>query len=203
MAEQYSIPDVDLSAEALLAAATDDTGFSDFGDESFRQPFEVLVKALNEEAELNAVGRFMQYERILNSLKNRLRMEEYLKRNPEILEEEIGAPIVVVGLMRTGTTMLQRILASDPRHYAAMWWETRFPAPSPEIDWNEEDPRIAPAEAEVAGILAADPKQAAIHPWDAQAPDEEIMLLEHTFFSHVSEAYTNLPTYRSWINEQD
>ena len=57
--------------------------------------------------------------------------------------------------------------------------------------------------AAVAGILAADPEQASIHPWDAQAPDEEIMLLEHSFHSHVPEAFTNLPSYRAWIDTQD
>ncbi len=55
----------------------------------------------------------------------------------------------------------------------------------------------------IAAILEADPRQASIHPWDAQAPDEEIMLLEHTFMSHVPEAFVNIPSYRAWLNEQD
>jgi hypothetical protein len=105
--------------------------------------------------------------------------------------------------MRTGTTMLHRILASDPRHHAAMWWETRFPAPPLDIRWDQPDSRIPAAEAEVAAILAADPRQASIHPWDALAPDEEIMLLEHSFLSHVPEAFANVPSYRAWITDQD
>jgi hypothetical protein len=187
----------------LLPEAQRATGLSDFSEDGFREPLGVLLRSLREEAPLNEIGRATMRGRVLESLETRLKTQDWITRYPEILEEQIGEPIVIVGLMRTGTTMLQRILASDPRHYAAMWWETRFPAPFPDTDWSVEDPRIGPAKAEVAGILAADPKQAAIHPWDAMAPDEEIMLLEHTFFSHVPEAYTNLPTYRSWINEQD
>jgi len=187
----------------LLADARANTGLSDFGDDPFREPLGVLLRSLREEAPLNALGREMFRRRIGESLETRLKIQDWISRFPEILDEEIEAPIVVVGLMRTGTTMLHRILASDPRNHAAMWWETRFPAPDRDTNWREPDPRIAPAQAEVAAILAADPRQASIHPWDALAPDEEIMLLEHSFLSHVPEAFANLPSYRSWLDEQD
>jgi hypothetical protein len=187
----------------LMAEAQSSTGLRDFGEDPFREPLAVLLRSLREEAPLNALGRITLRGRILESLETRLKTQQWLTRHPEILEEEIDAPLVVVGLMRTGTTMLHRLLASDPRHHAAMWWETRFPAPDSDTKWNQPDPRIPPAQAEVAAILAADPRQASIHPWDALAPDEEIMLLEHSFLSHVPEAFANIPTYRNWINEQD
>jgi hypothetical protein len=188
----------DLLAEAQRAA-----GSADFGDEAFREPLKVLLASLREEAPLSAVGIAMLRARILESLTTRLRSEDWIRRHPEIEREEIGAPIVVVGQTRTGTTLLHRLLASDPRHHGPLWWEVRFPAPLPGTRWDAPDPRIAIAEAEVAGILAADPEQASIHPWDAQAPDEEIMLLEHAFLSHVPESFTNLPSYRAWIDAQD
>ncbi len=187
----------------LLEEAERATKLRDFGDAAFRAPLRVLLEALREEAPLNATGIALMRGRVLESLMTRLRTEDWIRRNPEIEREEIAAPIVVVGQTRTGTTMLHRLLASDPRHHGALWWEVRFPAPLPDTRWDAPDPRIAIAEAEVAGILAADPEQASIHPWDAQAPDEEIMLLEHTFLSHVPESFTNLPTYRAWIETQD
>jgi hypothetical protein len=187
----------------ILSEAQARTGLRDFGEDSFREPLSVLMKSLREEAPLNEIGCATLRERIVESLEMRLKTQDWIQRVPEILEEEIEAPIVVVGLMRTGTTMLHRLLASDPRHHAAMWWETRFPAPPANLDWDEPDPRIAPAEAEVAAILAADPRQASIHPWDALAPDEEVLLLEHSFLSHVPEAFANIPSYRRWIDEQD
>jgi len=187
----------------LLADAKSKSGLDDFGDEGFREPLGVLLGSLRDEAPLNELGRATFRARILESLETRLKTQYWLRRHPEILDEEIEAPIVVIGLMRTGTTMLQRLLASDPRHHAAMWWETRYPAPPIDIDWKATDPRIAPAEAEVAAILEADPRQASIHPWDALAPDEEVLLLEHSFLSHVPEAFANIPTYRAWIDRQD
>jgi len=189
--------------EGLLADAQQATGLSDFGSDPFREPLGVLLRSLREEASVNELGRTILRARVLESLETRLKTQGWISRHPEILEEEIGAPIVVIGLMRTGTTMLHRIIARDPRNHAADWWETRFPAPDADIDWSQPDPRIPVAEAEVAAILEADPRQASIHPWNAQAPDEEIMLLEHSFLSHVPEAFVNIPTYRAWINEQD
>ena len=188
---------------SLIADAMSNTGLDDFGDDEFREPFAVLTRSLREEAPLNDLGRHVLRARVVESLETRLKTRYWLKRHPEILEEEIEDPLVIVGLMRTGTTMLHRILASDPRNHAALWWETRFPAPDPGIDWSAPDPRIPPAQAEIAAILEADPRQASIHPWDALAPDEEIMLLEHSFLSHVPEAFVNIPTYRAWITEQD
>jgi len=188
---------------ALLAEARASTGLRELGDESFRVPLRALLASLREEAPLNAAGITMLRGRILESLMTRLRTEDWIRQHPEIEREEIAAPIVVVGQTRTGTTMLQRLLASDPRHHGPLWWEVRFPAPLPGTRWDTPDPRIPIAEAEVAGVLAADPEQASIHPWDAQAPDEEIMLLEHSFLSHVPEAFTNVPSYRTWIDAQD
>lgn len=188
---------------SLLAEAQAKTGFKNFGEDAFLEPLGVLLKSLSEEADLNDLGRTIMRSRVLESLETRLKTEDWITRHPEILEEVIGPPIVVVGLMRTGTTMLQRILSSDPRHYGPMWWEVRFPAPDPGTDFSQLDPRVPRAEAEVAAILEADPGQAAIHPWDAQAPDEEIMLLEHSFLSHVPESFAEMPTYFNWINEQD
>ncbi|MAG30966.1 MAG: sulfotransferase [Deltaproteobacteria bacterium] len=187
----------------LLAEAQSNAGLVDFGPDPFREALGVLLCSLREEAALNDLGRAVLRERVLESLETRLKTQGAITRHPEILEEEIRAPIVVIGLMRTGTTMLHRIIACDPRNHAADWWETRFPAPDPNIDWSQPDPRIAVAEAEVAAILEADPRQASIHPWNAQAPDEEIMLLEHSFLSHVPEAFANIPTYSTWIDAQD
>jgi len=84
-----------------------------------------------------------------------------------------------------------------------MWWEVRYPTPFSGANLSEPDPRIPAAEEEVRMILEASPEQASIHPWNALAPDEEILLLEHSFLSHVPEAFCNLPTYRSWLNDQD
>ena len=204
MTESQQIPEVNLDAAELLATAREDTGLDDFGCDSFRPAFETLLLALNTEAELNTTGRFMQHQRILNSLKNRLRMEAWIDQHPDILQEELLPPVVIVGLTRTGTTMLHRILASDSRFYAPLWYEVRNPAPY--MDWRAHaatDQRILEAEAEVAALLASNPEIAAIHPLDPTGADEEILLLEHSFYSYVPNSFAHVPTYGDFVAGAD
>jgi hypothetical protein len=202
MTEQ-AIPEVELSVDALLAAASEATGLSDFGDDSFREPMAVLVKALNEEANLNAAGRYGQYERILNILINRLRVEAWIAKHPEILDEKVLAPVVIIGLQRTGSTYTHRSLASDQRFFAPLWYEVRNPAPALDWDFKSKDARITSAEAEVAAMLEANPELAAIHPMDPVAADEDIMLLEHSFYSTIPDAFCNVPSYGQWNDSHD
>ncbi len=203
MSSDQAIPEVNLACQPLLDAAAQETGLSDFGCETFRPAFECLVRALNEEADLNPTGRFVQHQRILNSLKNRLRMQAWLDYHPEILEEELLPPVVIVGLTRTGTTMLHRILAADSRFHAPLWYEVRNPAPYREWRAHKPDQRVAEAEAEVAALLQANPEIASIHPMDPVGADEEILLLEHSFYSYVPNSFAHVPSYGEFVAAAD
>jgi len=192
-----------LDPELLLEQARKETGFSDFGDSSFELPMRRLLQALDQESRLNEAGRTIQADRVRNILMNRLRAEDWFRRHPEILEEEIKAPLAIVGLPRTGTTMMHRTIASDHRMYAPIWYEVRYPVPMPDTDFSAVDPRIAIAEAEVRAMLEASPELAAIHPMDARGPDEDIMLLEQSFFSTVPESFAHIPEFGLWLEQQD
>lgn len=188
---------------ALLSEAQQQTGLDDFGDESFREPMERLCTALAGEAGLNEVGTATQRQRVLDILVTRLRVEDWFARRPEIADEAIGAPLVICGLPRTGTTMLHRVIAEDPEFDAALWYEVRYPAPFEGWKPDHTDTRIAAAEEEVRMTLELAPEIMAVHPFDATSPDEEIMLLEQSFFSRTPESYCHLPEFSAWLDEQD
>ncbi|MEH6593349.1 MAG: sulfotransferase [Halioglobus sp.] len=191
-------------ADELVATAMAVDGLDDFGDESYREPLEKLLWSLQHEAELNAVGRAVLLQRIVDILATRLRVHEYIKRYPEILEEHIVAPLIIVGLPRTGTTMLHRTIAADPRLYAPLWYEVRFPCPALDWDFTQSgDQRIADARAEMQAMLDANPELLAIHPMDAEGPDEDIMLLEQSFYSFMTQSSANVPSFDAWLEEQD
>lgn len=186
----------------LAEASRRSGGLTDFGDGSFRPALQTLLTALDAEGKLSDIGRQILNERIIDLLKNRLIVEDYHRRHPEIADEPIVDPVVIVGLPRTGTTLLQRILGCDARFYPMLWWETRFPAPLPDTPADGPDQRIALGKAEVAAMLAAMPKLLSIHPFDAEAPDEEGMLLEHSFHAFF-DAYADIPSYTQWMWEHD
>ena len=192
-----------LHVEELLQAACERApGLNDFGNDNYRQALEVLTRALNTEAKLSATGIAMMRERLVGQLVNRLLMEDYLQRFPEISKIEIEDPLVIVGLPRTGTTMLQRTLAVDPRFYSAAWWETRYPAPLTGEGPQDCANRIAMAKAEVAQTIEAIPQILSIHPMNATLCDEEFMLMEHSFLCAM-DAYADVPSYTAWLDQQD
>ena len=192
-----------LQVQELLQAARDRApGLSHFGDDNYQQALEVLTQALNTEAKLSATGVVMMRERLVGQLVNRLIMENYFQRFPEIAKIEIDDPLVIVGLPRTGTTMLQRTLAVDPRFYSAAWWETRYPAPLNGDSPKDASKRIEMAKAEVAQTIEAIPQILSIHPMNATLCDEEFMLMEHSFLSAM-DAYADVPSYTAWLDQQD
>lgn len=193
----------ELDAEHLLKLAIERSGgLTNFGGGNFRTALQVMCKALNEEANLSLQGRTILHERLLGQLVNRLTIEDYCKRYPEIQQQRIDDPVVIVGLPRTGTTLLQRALAVDPRFYSAAWWETRYPAPLPGQQAENPEQRIALASAEVDAMIQYIPQILAIHPLDATQPDEEFMLMEHAFMSAM-DSYANVPSYTAWLAQQD
>ncbi|WP_336333271.1 sulfotransferase [Pseudomonas putida] len=187
-----------LLAEACVRAG----GLQDFGQGNFRDGLAVLADALENEAQLAPGGRSLLREKLLAQLVNRLVIEDYCKRFPQILEQPIDDPLVIVGLPRTGTTLLQRTLAVDPQFNKAQWWETRYPAPLPGEDPARTETRIEHARAEVASMVQCLPQLLAIHPLDAEQADEEFMLMEHSFLCAM-DSYVNVPSYTAWLDRQD
>lgn len=161
-----------------------------------------LIRGLNDTARLNGEGIAFHTQRLVELLKNRISVEKWFSKHPEINDEVIEDPIIVVGLPRTGTTLLHRTIAADSRMLAPLWYEVRNPVPLDD-NFTIDDARIPRAKAEVAALLEAAPELAAIHPMDAVAPDEEVMLLEHSFTSTVPECYAYLPDFGDWLYEQD
>ena len=192
-----------INANEILDQAKSETGLSDLGEPLFFEGLNKLIDSINNEASLNEIGIQAQPIRIQGLLSNRLRFEEDLKKFPEILDQEIIAPIVIVGLPRTGSTMTHRLLASDPNHTAMLWWEGRYPALLPGEKPGDIETRMELGKAEVDAVVAASPEALDIHPWDYKGADEEILLLEHNFLSTVPESFMALPSYSEWIEDQD
>ena len=192
-----------INANEIIDQAKSETGLSDLGEPLFSEGLNRLIDSINNEANLNEIGIQAQPIRIQGLLSNRLRFEEDLKKFPEILDQQIIAPIVIVGLPRTGSTMTHRLLASDPNHTAMLWWEGRYPALLPGEKRGDIEARMELGKAEVDAVVAASPEALDIHPWDYKGADEEILLLEHNFLSTVPESFMALPSYSEWIEEQD
>ncbi len=184
--------------QSLLAAARAETGLDDFGDPAFMDGLTVLATALSETSHLNETGKGAWHEMLRGYLLERLRVEDWFRRHPEIEDEEIRRPIVVTGLPRTGTTALTKLLAQDPAARSLRSWESARPTPPPETAHQHDDPRIALADATLAGMKAAAPDLAKMHDDTGASPTESQDLLGMFFRTLHFDGMADLPDYLSW-----
>jgi hypothetical protein len=187
-----------LEVDALMAAARGRTGLQDFGDDAFVEPLAVLLRSIEDEARLHPLGARITRGRLISVLENRLRVQRALTRHPEIRDLPVEAPIVIAGLQRTGTTLLHRLLAAHPGLRSLASWEALHPAP-------DLSPRARLRKAKLAevGLRVLAPEFFAIHPVEAEAPEEDVLLLDMAFLSTVPEATLRVPTYARWLEAQD
>jgi hypothetical protein len=191
-----------LNVDLLLAEARRRAGLEDLGPVWILESLAAYVHALRTEANLTAAGAMQVCEIIVRSLVNRLRMIEAIRLHPEILAEELNVLAAIIGLPRTGSTMLQRILASIPGINGVRWWELQNFAPFPGEVRGQPTERRRFAEQMVADWLAAAPEFAAIHPLSATQVDEESILL-HNMFCGALEFRAQIPSYVAWQSTAD
>jgi hypothetical protein len=183
------------SPSELLQTAIAQTGLDDFGADSFREGFEILLKALDDEARLNARGEAYVYPRIVLHLRQRLQVENWYRRHPEIDDEPVDMPLFGLGLPRTGSTALSFLLAQDADVRYLRSWEAAQPCPPPSTVLGA-DPRIPPG---VAEVLAGSRHHV---PQDPDGPMECLDLMALDFTSQIFQAYAQIPTYSEWLVER-
>ncbi len=166
------------------------------------EPLDRLIDSINHEAELHPVGRFITRERLTGLLAIRLRAENWFKKYPEILEQELYPVSLICGLQRTGTTKLHRLLAADPDNRVLSSWEALNPVPLNE-DPNETAKRMKAARISEKALRLMAPGFFSIHPVEYEKPEEDILLLDTTFLSTTPEATMHVPSYAAWLEQTD
>jgi transposase len=186
-----------LVAEASRAAG----GADDFGEGPFLEPLRRLLGSLEEEAELTFLGRSIARRTLVRVIRNRLQLVADRKRHPEIAEVEIRRPLVVVGLPRTGSTILHDLLACDPASRAPLTWECDAPSPPPERATRDSDPRIAASDAEIAGVDRLIPGFRAMHPMGARMSQECVVLNMHAMATPIFHNAYRVPGFEDWVDD--
>jgi hypothetical protein len=196
---------VELTETAVLTAAIDRTGLDDFGPDDFRARLRLWLDEVDHDPERTGLGRLMLFRDCVRYASNRLRIRDVVVRNPEILEVEIAAPIIVVGLPRSGTTHLVNLIAADTRLRSLPLWESYEPVPNPAESPapGGPDPRFARAEAQWRGMEAMLPYMAAMHPMRPDHVHEELELQLPDFSSYQLEWVARVPHWRDYYLAHD
>ncbi len=192
-----------LGQAELMDAARRKTGLDDFGAEGFREGLGRLVSSLEADAHLSALGRYIARTSIVLTLSNRLRMVEHARSHPEVLEERVERPLFIVGLPRSGTTILQALLGRDPGNRSLLFWEVARSCPPPVAATYASDPRIELASKHIARFEWVVPGVTAVHEMAADTPQECLAITAHEFMSLMFFMLFDVSSYDEWVRGCD
>ncbi len=189
----------------LVARACDRAGLNDFGGDSWREGLRLLVETCEAAPGVNPGGREFVYGQFVDALWNRLRVVDYVKRHPEVNDQRIERPLVVLGLPRTGTSLASYLLDQDPLRRSLLTWEAEDSVPPSTPDTLRTDPRCQKKKAELdvlaQGLKAADIPM--VH-WDeADGPTECVFVQNQDFKAYLWEAFMPTPAYADWLLQTD
>jgi hypothetical protein len=192
------------SYEDILAAAERTTGMSDLGGTEHEEGLRILVEDLNSaEAGLTGKGNYFQRSEVKSALVGRLLTQAQFNQRPEHADVPIERPIFVMGLPRTGTTALHRLLHADPMAQGLEMWITQYPQPRPPRETWESDPIFNAMQQAFQAHHIASPEYLGIHYMDATSVEECWRLLRQTGKSNSYESLANVPRYTAWLAKQD
>jgi hypothetical protein len=192
-----------LDPASLVAAARRRTGLQDLGDDgAWRPGFELLAASLEDEAGLTTIGRIAARTRVLALLETRLRLLDHRARHRDVAEQAIERPIFVLGLPRTGTTVLYGMLAANPAMRAPLSWEVARPFPPP-TGPDADRERIGATEKEFRQFFKLAPHVEAIHPLGALLPQECLALQAPSFVTYEFPTTFPVPSYWRWLRGAD
>ena len=190
--------------EDIAAAAQRTTGMSDFGGTEHEEGLRILVEDLNSpEAGLTGKGNYFQRSEVKSALVGRLLTQAQFNARPEHVDVPIERPVFVMGLPRTGTTALHRLLHADPAAQGLEMWITQYPQPRPPRDTWESDPIFTAMQQAFSAHHVANPEYLGIHYMDATSVEECWRLLRQTGKSNSYESLANVPRYTEWLAKPD
>ena len=186
----------------LLERAKAATSLEDFGEDSFREGLERLIASADAEARLHERGSAAFDLQIVDLLSCRLQVEQAYRLHPEIDEQQITAPLIGLGLPRTGSTALSCLLAEDPAARCIRGWEARLPCPPPETATQLTDPRIAEAQRAMQQRDELFPRMKIMVPSSATSPTECQTFMAYDFKSHLFLPFAQVPRYAEWLHHE-
>ncbi len=196
---------VTLDENVILQAARDATGLSDFGPEDFLARMRLLINEWNADTRAYALKRAFLMRYLVRYATTRLLIHDILKRHPEIHDEVIDRPIIVVGLPRSGTTHLLNLLGADTRLRSTPLWEINEPVRNP-LEQDAPggiDPRYARCAATWEASQASNPLVAAMHPMEPDHFHEDLELMCPDFASYNFEWIARSPRWRDYYLSTD
>lgn len=190
-----------MSVEELMARSRGIAGV-DIVDEEIVEPLTVLHRALNEESAIDEEGARAYERKFLRLLANRLRMKRDFQRHPEIAEQPVHGPLVIMGVARSGTTKLQKALAASGDFNFLTFWQNFNWASVTGVPGEDVSARIAEADEFCRWYDRRSPETKLGHHFETLEPEEEGPLSEGCFVAPSFYGYSEMPSYARWLADK-
>ncbi len=195
----------DLNVEAMIDAARANTGLDTFDAETFHEGLNILINDFNK-GTLRGQNSDSGIERmradVVRMLGVRLKVADYLRRRPELLTRKVERPIFVMGVPRTGTTLMSNLIAADPTRRSPLTWEIDDPVPPATSATLYSDPRAIGRLEQERAMLKANPAMGKYYRGSAIYPNECVFFMAHDFKTLMLESRGKLPEYHDYIFNQ-
>lgn len=195
-------PESTLSMERMIDAACADAGLKDFGDIDPHEGLARFLQDINDRIALNEAGRASVSDTVNRWLVNGLRFVDDLKKHPEILDEQVDDPLIILGMTRVGSTKMHRLLAADPDTLSIRFWEAMNPSRVPNAVAGQEDPRIATARQMIDAMIEHNVGLLQSHLMKVDFPEEDIFVQLGTFKTVGNCWVLPTPDFYDWVRSQ-
>ncbi|WP_162892601.1 sulfotransferase family protein [Blastomonas fulva] len=183
----------------IVNAAREKVAVPDPDSDSWKEGLEILLHDHTRQDRLTERGEMIVRNRYVETLAARMQVDEYIRRNPAVLDQPIDRPVFILGMPRTGTTMLSYMLDADPANRSMLRWEAYNAAPPAAPGALKTDPRCLAEVARDENMLKMAPKVAAAHFEPGDGPTECVHLIAQDFRSLMLAVTTTVPTYHDWL----
>ena len=192
-----------IDIDVVLAQLTEAAGQPPPPQEPWREGLEVLVDSCNTEAHLHEIGEIALTDQMVRPLAVRSRVLDWHERHPEVGALPVDRPVFIIGLPRTGTTLLSYLLDVDPANRSLLRWESFDPVPPPTPEERRSGPRVDVAQAQMDALYEVSPEFAGIHYETGAGPTECVVVLAGELTSVHYETMAYVPSYGAWMQRQD
>jgi Sulfotransferase family len=187
----------------LAAQASGLGDFSDFGPTDYVEPLKILLSDYDRYCRFNEMGAQITSGVIVGHLVGRLFAQQGFNTHAELLKTPIDRPIIITGMLRTGSTALLRLLSKDPELQSLTFWLASLPQPRPPRETWEANPMYQQIVQGVKQFYDAAPDLKSSHPVVPAEADECHVTTAQSFWSPALAMPTSCPTYKDWCHNAD
>jgi Sulfotransferase family len=188
-----------MTFDEILSAARKSTGLLDPEQDSWREGLEILLRDHAKAGTLSERGRGLLKARYTTALATRMRVDDFMRRNPQLSSAPVRRPVFILGMPRTGTTMVSYLMDADPANRSLLKWEAHDVTPPAPPGALRTDPRCLAEKAKDELLIKGNPQGAALHFEAGDGPTECVHLLAQDFKSLMLAVIADTPTYHDWL----